>query len=278
MSKASEFANITRRNIRGDKEIGEDGYNMFSTIAAPYSTAFAEKLEEASDVDGKEARRRYIRAFLYGLKKVLPEEQFMKIRNGMKSDHDISCITLGTASQLLKQKQKFEKLKELFPWDGAGTYERRFFDQIQRLDEKRGKINNRRKKWYIEHREHRRKKQFEYQQRYLENGGREKHNEYNRRYKELHKEELRIKNREYKVRKRMENIEQYRAQCRIRYEKNREKIRAQSRDRYAARKEETNAKKREKRAREKAERQAAALAAVSEGMTLQNAVQPISYT
>lgn len=76
MSKASELYNIRKRNISGDQKRSEDGYNLFSTIVAPDSTAFAARLELESELA---ARLRYCRAFMYELGKVLTAREIAEL-------------------------------------------------------------------------------------------------------------------------------------------------------------------------------------------------------
>ena len=99
MSKSAELHNIRRRNVSGDREIGGEGFTLFGAIAAPDSVEFAERLETESELA---QRRRYCGAFLYGLKKVLPSEDFVKLQAALTDTAKQKRITYTAVMQILK--------------------------------------------------------------------------------------------------------------------------------------------------------------------------------
>lgn len=130
MSKSSELGNILRRTVSGDKERGEDGYNLFSTIAAPSSAAFAVQIEEA---DERRNKTLYIKGFFHILEKILsPDElRFMKYKYNKPVPDHIIAGWLGIPNPLkiiskkvAANKRRFQRLKQLYPWEGAEMFER----------------------------------------------------------------------------------------------------------------------------------------------------------
>ena len=128
-SKSYEIGNITRRNISGQTELDED-FTLFDTIANPSSTLFAERIEERED---KINRARYIKGFFQVLEKILtPEEfRFIKYRYTKNLPDKIIAGWLGLINPLKSIAEKvqnnpkpFARLKKLYPWEGAETFER----------------------------------------------------------------------------------------------------------------------------------------------------------
>lgn len=300
MAKSSELTNITKRNMRGETEIGiSEGFNLFSVLGDEKSTAFTFRLEEESET---KIKAKYIKAFFFGLKKLLSTEEYTKILQRLRPDEEDvekNDLQYDAAVRLLKSREKFERIREYYPWQGGKDFNKLFFANLLYYIQSVDKIRNQVRAWKLSHKEEVRA----YNERYRKANPekiKEKHKTYGIRHRETlkykntvyylaHKEEISNKKKEYYETNKAEICKRVREYQEKNHEKvlhdlkayrltHKDEIKEYNRKYKETHRDELNAKKREKRAREKAERQAAALAAVSEGMTLQNAVQPISYT
>ena len=218
MSKSAELHNIRCRNISGDREIGGEGFTLFSVIAAPDSVAFAERLETESELA---QRRRYCGAFLYGLKKVLPMSEYKQLCEGLKNkDGKAKGISPTTAAIILANRYKFARIKQLYPWCGVTVFERRFFQRLQAVQ------------WRYE------KKLKSYRLMYAADP--EKFRERNRLYKKANRQKINAQNRA----KYATDPEKFRARNRLYIGKNREQIYTRRRANYAKNIDEKRAGKR----------------------------------
>lgn len=243
-SKSYELGNIIYRNISADAEIGEDGFNLFSTLSDVNSTKFAEKLEINSDAP---MRKKYVRGFVYGLKKILSAEEYDFVFNERKTTErgQVLVSFCDVAQKILKARNKFEKLKALYPWEGVATFERRLFNTFELFLQKGQFTREKSKKYYEDNRQEFLSKAREYRLNnqnkiiagrkayYLKN--KDKILEKDRLYRENNKDKIRartatyyknngdkikLKNKSYVER----NKEKVAARIKAYYEKNKESI------------------------------------------------------
>ena len=241
MSKASELYNIRKRNISGDQKRSEDGYNLFSTIVAPDSTAFAARLELESELA---ARLRYCRAFMYELGKVLTAREIAELA---ETGGLCNGVQISTANRLLSLFPKFCKIKQLYPWSGAAKKKKKLFSALYQNRERRAKQREYRQanrdrlieykhRYYAEYKEEILCKQKEYRQ-----ANRTRIIAYLRRYYAEHQAELIQKKREYTK----TNPERVREAQRKYRQTHKDKIKEWQRVHYLEHKEEIKAKSRE---------------------------------
>lgn len=275
MAKGIELQ-VMRRSMSGNAPLHEDGGEVFDSIAAPdmFGSVFSEPVNI-------QARRTYLRAFFYGLRKYMPADEYGALLAGLGAGAGEHRFRHSTAARLQAHARQFARVKLACPWEGAAEFERQFFAALRR----RMAVCERHKTYYAEHRNERLIKDAAYRAAHRkELNARaaryraERHEEIRARaraYHAAHREEISARQRERYVQDRAARQEQlrvYRAEHReeIRAKKkaywtaHREELIAKKREYHAANRERDNAKCREydaahreeKRARNKAYREA----------------------
>lgn len=246
MAKGSELRTISHRTVYGNRPAGEDRKSeLFTFIIAP--DPFGEVHE-----DGKEqaARRAYLRAFFYGLRKYMPEREYVAMREcfaaGLQG-HKYKFY-IRTIERILAHAGQFARVKQVFPWEGAVTFEKSFFAGLRRILEFRMADRIRCKNYRMLHYEEKKEKSREYRAAH-----RDEINAKQRAKAAANREESRAKMREYRAAHR----DEINARQRAYREAHREEMNAKQRAYRAAHKDKINAQKKDwaaaKRALRKAE-------------------------
>lgn len=212
MAKGTELQ-LMKRSRSGNAPLSADGSGeLFDLIAAPdtFGSVFAEPVDI-------QARRAYLRAFFYGLRKYMPAEEYGALLAGLGSGVGEYRFRHRTAARLQAHAGQFARVKLAYPWEGAAEFERQFFAAL------------RRRVAYCE------------RCRIYKAAHREELNEQRRLYRAAHPEKRRAEAKAYRA----AHGEEIRARDRARRAARREEINARRRERYAERREELNVRQRE---------------------------------
>lgn len=223
MAKGTELQ-LMLRSRSGNAPLFEDGSGeLFDLIAAPdmFGGVYVSSKEA-------QARRAYLRAFFYGLRKYMPAEEYGALLAGLGAGEGEYRFPRRTAARLQAHAGQFARVKLAYPWEGAAEFERQFFAAL------------RRRVAYCE------------RCRIYKATHREEINAQVRRYRAAHPEKRRAEAKAYRA----AHGEEIRARDRARRAAHREEINARRRERYAARREELNVRQREYHAAHREERNA----------------------
>lgn len=234
MAKGSELRVIQRSRSGNAPLFAGDNVELFERIAAPdmFGGVYASS-EEA------QARRAYLRAFFYGLRKYMPAEEYNVLLSALANGAGEYRFRYRMAAKLQARAERFAQVKQVCPWEGAAEFERQFFSALRR----RMAYCEKRKTYNVAHCE---------ELRAYREAHREEIGARNRAYREAHREEIGARNREYREAHREQIREQEKA-----YKKtHREEVNARNRAYYATHRDVINARALEYHAAHREERNA----------------------
>ena len=127
MAKGIELE-VIRRSTSWNAPLFENGSGeLFDLIAAPdmFGGVYASAKEA-------QARRAYLRAFFYGLRKYMPAKEYGALLAGLTAGAVGYRFRYRTAARLQAHAGQFARVKLVCPWEGAAEFERQFFAALRR--------------------------------------------------------------------------------------------------------------------------------------------------
>jgi hypothetical protein len=260
MAKGIELE-VIRRSTSWNAPLFENGSGeLFDLIAAPdmFGGVYASSKEA-------QARRAYLRAFFYGLRKYMPAEEYGALLAGLAASAGEYRFRRRTAARLQAHAGQFARVKLARPWEGAAEFERQFFAALRRRvaycegERRRSRAyyaahreeqNARRKAYYAAHREEISARQRAYREAHSEEirakrqDNRARHRVYQARYREAHRAEIRAREQAQRAAYSAERRAEICARQRAYREAHREEIRAKKKAYRAAHLEEIRARDR----------------------------------
>ena len=128
MAKGTEVTTIQKRTIHGNRLASGDGeIELFAFIEAP--DPFGAVNEDSREL---RARRAYLRAFFYGLRKYMPKWEYEAMCTSLVAGEQGYKFRSRTAERIQAHAGQFARIKQLYPWENAAEFERLFFAALRR--------------------------------------------------------------------------------------------------------------------------------------------------
>ena len=118
-----------KRQVYGNRTVGEEEKaELFSFIEAPDS--FGAVYEDYED---SKARRAYLRAFFYGLRKYMPKREYEAMCTSLAAGERRYKFLSRTAELIQAHAGQFSRVKQAYPWENAAEFEKAFFCGLRRI-------------------------------------------------------------------------------------------------------------------------------------------------